>query len=329
MEFDALKSRTMTEIVRRFPRPQHIGQSLFPEKPIAGNVAGWDVVSGARNMARYIAQGGEAHISSLLPRKRLTAELALIKEKKTIDEATKNFIDRPGAYDEPYGEQAITDELEALDRMVENRREASRWYALTNGTLDIQQTDPAIGFTIDYSVDATHKVVKTGTGLWSALTTSVPLDDLLAWKILIAKDSGVNATDVYCNSTVMRYLVGNSDVRDLLKYTVGDMLAKNGYITNLGGLTIHVYDATYVDDSGVVQFYIPNNKVVLVAGEGLGKTFVGPSDVPVGDGTTRKVVGKFSYSWVTKDPVDTWMTVGVREIPIIQNPDQLVIATVA
>ncbi len=317
----------MTEIVRRFPRPQHIGAAFFPEKPIAGEIAGWDVVKGARNMARYVAQGGEAHVSTLLPRLRLSAATALIKEKKTIDEATKNFIDRPGAYDEPYGEQAITDELEALDRMIENRREASRWYALTNGQLDVSQSDPAVRFVVDYGMDATHKIAKTGTEKWNDLTNSKPMDDLLEWKILIAKDSGVNATDMYCNSTVMRYLVGNSDIRDLLKYQVGDMLAKNGYITTLAGINITVYDTTYVDDNGDVQYYIPNDKVILVAREGLGKTFVSPTDVPVGD-TTKKVVGKFSYSWVTKDPVDTWMLVGVRELPVIQNPDQLVIATI-
>lgn len=323
-EFAALKTRTMTEIVKRFPRPQHIGRELFPERPVAGNVAAWDVVSGARNLGRYVSQGGEAYIRGLQSRSRKTAELALIKEKKVLDEQTKLFIDRPGAYDEPYGEQAIADELEALDRVVENRREASRWAALMNGQLDIRQTDPAVNFLVDYGVAATHKVTKTATARWSQNTTAKPLDDILAWKILVAEDSGVNATDVYMNSGVMRYLVDNSDIRDLMKYTVGDQIARNGYITALAGVNITVYDTTYLDDSDAVQYMVPNNKILLVAKEGLGKTFVGPSDTP----DSGKVIGKFSYSWKTKDPVDTWILVGVRELPVIQNPDQLVIATV-
>ncbi len=328
-ELKVLQSRTMTEIVRRFPRPQMIGQQLFPEKPVAGNVAAWDVVTGARGLARYIAQGGEAHIRALTERTRNTAELALIKEKKVIDEATKNFIDRPGAFDQPYGDQAITDELEALDRLVENRREASRWYALMNGQLDIRQSDPAINFVVDYGINASHKVNKTGTERWSQNTTAKPLNDLLAWKILIAQDSGVSAGDVYMNSNTMIYLVDNSDIRDLMKYTVGDQIARNGYITALAGVNITIYDTTYLDDSGNVQYMIPNDKTLIVAKDGLGKCFVGPSDIPGPTGVgTNKVVGKFSYSWSTKDPVDTWILVGVRELPVIQNPNQMVIATV-
>lgn len=319
----------MTEIVRRFPRPQHIGAELFPERPVAGNVAAWDVVTGARHLARYSAQGGEAYIRALKSKERHTAELTYIKEKKTIDEATKNFIDRPGEFDEPYGDQAITDELEELDRGVENRREASRWYGLTHGVLDINQIDPPIKFKVDYSLDSTHKPTLAGARKWTAASTSKPLDDILGWKILIAKDSGVTAGRGYLNSQVMRNLVANSDIRDLLKYTVGDQLAKNGFITALAGISITVYDTTYTDDDDTVRSMITDDKFLLVAPLGLAKTFVGPSDVPVGDSGTRKVVGKFSYSWVTKDPVDTWVLVGVRELPVIQNPNQMVIAIIA
>jgi hypothetical protein len=327
-EFAALKSKTMTEIVKRFPRPNLIGAELFPENPLSSNVASWDVLSGTRSMARYVSTNAEAPVSELTARTRLSSELAFIKEKKTIDEATKNFIDKPGEFNVAYGEQAVADELEALDRKVENRREASRWLALTTGTLDINQSDPPVKFLIDYGMSATHKV--TASTLWSDLANAKPFTNLMTWKKTIAQDSWITPTDVYMNSTTMAYLVGNTkEIQDLLKYTVGEQLMKNGYVANIAGMNIHVYDVSYKDKTNTIKFFIPDGKVIMVAKQGLGKTFVGPSEIPSDGGSSSKVIGKFAYSWVTKDPVDTWILTGVRELPVIQNPDQLLIATVA
>lgn len=328
MEMKIFESKTMTEIVRLFPRPNLIGKTFFPEKPNATNVAVWDVVSGARNMAHYTAPGAEAHISPLMGRKRLSAELAVIREKKTLDENTKLFLSQPGTFNEPYGEQAVTDELEALDRMVENRREKSIWEILTTGRLVVSDDETNVSFSVDFGVQSSHKPTLVTTARWSQTTTAKPLNDLIAWKNIIAQDAGVNVTDAYMNSGVMLNLINNSDIRDLLKYTIGDQLAQNGYITVLGGINLHVYDTTYVDEDGAVQKYIPDNKVILIAKEGIGKSLVGPSEVPGVTGPT-KVVGKYSYSWVTKDPVDTWILAGIRDLPVLMKPDQLLIATVA
>jgi hypothetical protein len=64
-----------------------------------------------------------------------------------------------------------------------------------------------------------------------------------------------------------------------------------------------------------------------MASQGLGKAFTGPIDVPSGD-TAKTQIGKVSYSWVTKDPVDTWILVGDSYMPAIQNPDQIVTANI-
>lgn len=327
-EFSALKSKTMTEIVKRFPRPNLIGATIFPESPISTKVASWDVVTGTRSMARYVSPSSEAPVSELTARVRKSCELGTIKEKKTIDEMTKNFIDRPGEFNVPYGEQAIADELEALDRKVENRRELSRWLALTTGTLAIKQDDPPVQFLVDYGMTGTHKV--TASTLWTDAANSTPFSDLLAWKQLIERDSWVTPTDVYMNSTTMDYIMKNTkEIQELLKYTIGDQFAKEGVLARLAGMNLHVYDVSYKDKTNTVKYFIPDGKVIVVAKSGLGKTFVGPTDIPSDGSSATKVIGKFSYSWATKDPVDTWVLVGVSELPVIQNPDQLIIATVA
>jgi hypothetical protein len=105
-------------------------------------------------------------------------------------------------------------------------------------------------------------------------------------------------------------------------------LAKNGYISVLAGINLNVYDVSYVNDAGTVKQFIPDTKFVMIAKPGMGKEFTGPIDTPTDTGAVTQI-GKVSYSWSTKDPVDTWILVGDSFLPAIQNPDQIVSATVA
>jgi len=325
-EFAGLESRTMTETVRRFPRKNLIGAELFPLRPSATKSVYWDIVSGTRRLAKFVTPGAESHIDKLTPRTRVNTEVLYIGEKKVIDQNTKNFIDGIGKLDSTYGSQLIVDELEELDRIVENTKEWMRWEALAKGQIDVQQTDPALRLKVDYSMDSDHKA--TASTLWSTTASAKPLNDILDWKKLISRDAWATADRAYCSYQGMIYLVENSAVQTLLQYTVGNQLAENGFITRLGGLNITVYDVSYVDETGTTQYFIPDNKFIVLAKEGLGKAFTGPQDVPDGDGV-RTEIGKVSYSWATKDPVDTWIKVADSYMPAIQNPDQLVIGTIA
>jgi hypothetical protein len=324
-DFAGLQTRAMTEIVRRFPRQQHIGQAILPVRPSATKSVYWDILEGSRKLAKFTAPGSSSHISGLMPRSRVNTEVLFMKEKKTVDENTKNFISRPGTFDDAYGTQLITDELEELNTMVENTKEWMVWQAIVNGKIDIRQADPSVFIKVDYAFLETHK--PTADALWSVTASAKPLSDILTWKRLISRDAQVAPTDAYLTSLVMQYLVENSSVQTLLQYTVGNQLAANGVITRLAGLDLTQYEASYVDDNGDVQYFVPDTKFVIVAKPGLGKAFTGPIDVPEGEGV-RTVIGKTSYSWSTKDPVDTWMLVGDSYMPAIQNPDQIVSATI-
>ena len=328
-EFAGLEARTMTETVRRFPPPKFAGEKLFegPQPSITSKVY-WDIVEGTRKLGKFSTVGAEAHVRALEPRKRVHTELLYVREKKVIDEATKNFIERVGEFDEPYGQQLLNDELEALNRVIENTKEWARWQAIVRGQLDVRQSDPPVYVKIDYGYKSSHKPTLTGTNKWSDTSNSKPLSNLLTWKRLISRDSWLTPARAYCSSQVMQYLVENSNIQTLIQYTVGNQLAQNGYLTVLAGLDITVYDVSYVDDDGNVQQFVPDDKFVVVAREAIGKEITGPQDVPTDNGV-KTMIGKISYSWVTKDPVDTWILVGDSFIPAIQQPDGIVSATIA
>lgn len=326
-EFPNFEHRAMTEVVRRFPRPNFLGLGLLRSSPVASKTANWDIVEGTRRLGKFVARGAEAHTNRMKARKRIATELLVIKEKKTIDEQTELFLSRPGTFDQPYGEQLLTDELEDLDRIVENTREWARWEAFVKGQLDIRQADPPIYLKVDYGFSATHKVTLTGTNRWSQTADAKPLNDILQGKKVVSRDSWVTPNDAYLNAQGMIDIVQNTQIQTLLQYTVGNQLAANGFVTVLAGIRLHQYDISYLDDAAVVKQFIPDDKFVIIAQEGLGKEFVGPMKVPVGNEESETVIGKVSYSWVTKDPVDRWILVGVAFVPAIQNPDQIYVLT--
>jgi len=324
-EFAGLESRAMTETVKRFPKKNLLGVGLFPARPSSTKAVYWDVVEGTRRLGKFQSPGAESHVDKLTPRTRVNTEVLYIAEKKVIDQNTKNFIDGIGKFDSAYGMQLIADELGELDRIVDNTKEWMVWEALVKGQIDVQQVTPPMKLKVDYSIDATHKADAATT--WATTDSADPLSDILGWKKLISRDSWVTPTRAYCSSQAMIYLVENSAVQTLLRYTVGNQLAESGFITRLGGLDIIVYDVNYVDTDGEVQQFIPDDKFIVMAPEGLGKAFTGPQDVPAGDGVATQI-GKVSYSWATKDPVDTWIKVADSYMPAIQNPNQLLIGTI-
>ena len=189
-ELSSFTTRQMTETVRLFPQNAYLGKSLFSgPKPVVGKTAAWDVVEGTRTLAPFGVKASEAHIQKIKKRKRITSELLIINEKKAIDEETRHFLEKIGEFDEPYGEDLLTDELANLVRTVENTKEWARWYAMTRGKLDIQQTDPALSLSIDYGFTATHKPELATNRRWSEASTAKPLSDILDWRRLISRDS--------------------------------------------------------------------------------------------------------------------------------------------
>jgi len=322
-EFAALQTETMTEIVRRFPRTEHILAPLFPEKPLTGNVAVWDVIKGERKLAKYISLGSEAHIRPLTGRQRLSSEVLYMKVKKTLDEQTINFIDKPGQINVAYGEQAVTDELESLDIQIENLREYTRSKILTTGKLDIdynKQSDVQVH--IDYGVSATH--FPTASTLWSTTASADPIKDIQTWMKLIERDSWVAPTDAYMNRTVMNYLLQNSATRDLIKYTFGQELAFQGQLSRLSGIDLHVYDRGWLAEDGTTfNYFLGDDQFLMVAPTNLGKSFTAPAR------ENNNQAGKFARSWESEDPKNTWILEGIYELPVLQNPDQIVCAKVA
>lgn len=317
-EYTILQHKVMTELVRKFPTPQFIGKSLFPEKPILSDTAEWDEIHQNRDMADYNVPDGEGKVVKRIGITNKTSQVAHIREKKQLKGSTMAWLRKPGTEHMQYGEQAVKEELKDLDSRVEFRREWARWQALT-GTLTVDQAD--VKFTVDYGIAASHKPT-VGTS-WTDVSADI-IGDLKTYKRLIQEDSGENASVVYCTDEVMTMMMKNTGVKALMGEQLKTQILQNGYIVKLMGLTFVVYDAGYVPEGGSFTKFINEKYIVMVTSS----NFAEEQIAPCADVESGLKPGKFSKSWMDKDPAGIWVLVDINCLPIIKKVENIVYAKV-
>lgn len=315
-ELSILQHQVMTELVRKFPTPQFIGKTMFPEKPILTNTAEWDELHQNRDMADYVVPDGEAKVVNRLGVKHKTSTVACLKEKKQLKGSTMAWLRKPGTEHTQIKEQAVRDELQDLDSRIEFRREWARWQALS-GTLTVNQAD--VKFTVDYGIDSSHK--PTVTTAWSDAGADI-IGDLQVWKSLIQQDSGEQATTVYVNSVVMEYMIKNTGIKALMGESLKTQILQNGYITRVMGLNFVVYDAGYVPAGGSFTKFIGDEVAIMVTSSPFAEEQLAPSTDPKSGFTP----GKFSKSWTEEDPAGIWVLEELNSLPIIKKVENIVYA---
>lgn len=318
-----LEHEVMTELVQKFTTPPSLYFSkYFPTPPsakILGQTAQWDTLLRGRGMANYVARDGEANLASRLVIKNNSFTVAFKKEKKAIEGSIMALLRQPGTTDKQYGEQAVRDELEDLLRMILFRNEWENAQAL-QGTLTVSQSNN-VAFTVDYGIDATHK--PTVTVSFSDTNCDI-VEYIMAWKKIIAEDSGEVPIDVTVNSVVMKYIIKNVQVQKFMGIEYNRQIGETGRITRFLDLNWHVYDSGYVNSSNVFVPYMPITKLLMATEPNFGKRIIGASlDIKSGFKP-----GRFSKSWTTEDPATTFVLVEENSLPCIEKVENLIMATV-
>lgn len=320
-----LDHATLTGAVRLFePDPNMVGKRIFRPKPVMGQSVTVDVIINPRHMARYrhneAAYGKQKNQSV----RKDTITLPTIREMTTITGATLQTLRTPGTAHEPWRRQKVGDELKALDIVVENRREVTRWAILQAGKLEYADTDvDGVTFTVDFSIDATHTPTLAGTDKWSDATNSDPLGDIDDWKVLYARDSGKPPRYLFLTTTVMGYLRNSAKVQAMLGDRMKDDIFLLGRLREISELEIVVYDLGYVPVGGSFTNYLGTDKVVLWSGDEY------PEYEGVAADPKASTPGKFSKSWEDENPPGVNLSVEVCAFPSGERVKELFCADVA
>lgn len=223
---------------------------------------------------------------------------------------------------------------EAQDKLLQRRLdriESMIWTLIATGTFSVADGTSVL-HTDSYTTQTFSAAVP-----WATVATATPLADLRAIQLKsrgFSVNFGAQAM-AYLNRSTMNALLSNTNQADIAgRRTSGlgtiQSAAQVNQLTAMDDLpTFVVYDDGYIDDSGVFQLFVPNNKVIIVGARRDGD--------PVGEfrytrNASNPGMAPGPYMKVVDDQDEVPRTVVVHDGfnggPVMYHPAAIVVATV-
>ena len=252
-----LHHEVLTRTIQKMPAPSSlVFTNLFPSQQYESDRIRWAMEYGTAGMTPFVAPGSPAPtMGDDAMYSEGSAAAAYWKEKNFIDEQRLNNLRNPLTTTQ---RQTARTQIARQQRKLRSRCDRRREWMIAKAFFDHKLTYQREGgtkFTVDYGVPPHHKQELTGDDVWddgtgSPGSTATPIRDIYDIKKDFVEDVGVNPTDFFMNSELLKVLMFNTDLQDLLKKSAfgdGDLFSRPaqviGQLLGLGNLT--VYDDLY------------------------------------------------------------------------------------
>lgn len=268
-----------------------LGATLFPSKKIIG--LDLKFVKGYKHNAialRPSALGARAFVRDRIGGAVIQNELPFFREKMVIDERLRQELARAKAdATDPYTSniiEQIFDDAKELTDGAEVQSERERMQLLFGGKIEIVAGDKdgkQPYYKYDYDVDGEwankNKVTKTGTAAWSDHSNSNPLQDIQDM-VDKASNLGVKITRAICSPKTWSDIMQNDNIKAEFKNPDGSQKVFGKaqaieMIKTVTGVTIAVYNKSFVDNDGNTLFYAPDDAMCFLPDGALGNTVYG------------------------------------------------------
>jgi hypothetical protein len=216
---------------------------------------------------------------------------------------------------EQRAQQKVGAKLADLDDAITRREEAMAAEALNTGKIHV--VGEGVDAYIDFQMPTANIVTLTGTDLWTD-AGSDPVADFEEFAALCDKTPDV----AVLGDSVWTALRKNDDFMALMDMRAVEMGRINPQqlpeqVTYLGQfrsngvfVDLYTYGATYTDDEGVKQKFVPTDKLWMGSSRAENKKLYGAIE----DFVTA-AVPRFPKTWVTEDPATLWVM--VQSAPLI------------
>lgn len=340
---DIYSTVELTDVIdTRFKPVNFLSNYFFPEIKLFDTAAiVFDRIKGARRLAPFVSPTVQGRPVRRNGFSTDTFTPAYIKPKMALVPGL-SMTRRPG---EPIGgnlspaarrDLQIEDDLMLQVEMINNRLEWMAAQALTYGYVDVVGDDYPL-VRVDFQRNALNAVALAGVNLWSAPTTATPVTNLRTWAAVVANNQGGSVTDVVMGSNVFAAMAATTEFKDLYK-NVQDMSGvlpgilptvqdndQKIYHGQFGQFRLWTYNATYQDDTGATQFYVPVNDVLLIARQGIqGVQTFGA----IQDHDSLQPAVYFPKMWKQEDPSVVMTMVQSAPLMVPRNVDGTFRATV-
>jgi hypothetical protein len=247
----ALQLEVLNKLITKFDRaPSMFFTNLLPTTQAASDTIKWEIEYGSAGMTPFVAPGSVAPAIGTDGVGEGSAKAAFFKEKMYFDEVFLNNMREPGTLATyQSAERKLTRGSRKLRFRIDRRREWMLSQMMTNGTLNYTQQG-GTKFSLSYGIPASHLITLGAAYFWGTGASRNPVADIYNAKALLANDAGVIPSYAMLNSELLKTLILDSKIQDLLsKSAFGDgNLFSNptqviGQLLGVGSLV--VYDELY------------------------------------------------------------------------------------
>lgn len=303
--------------------------TFFPEISVSDQEEiFFDVLTGKPRMAPFVSPLVEGQVVQSRGYATKSFKPAYIKDKRLLEDgkATRRRAGAPIAVAvDPMENRQLTLANESVDQleMLNRRQEWMAAQALLTGTVTISgEKYPTT--VVNFGRDASLTVTLTGNAVWGG-SNSDPVGDLETFAGLVSTASGANAVDVVMAQDAWNKFKADPKVEKLIDKAAGLSArtdldlgpdATRGGATfkgTIGDFRIWVYTASYVDEAGATQKYIPDGRIMLGSAsqvEGV-RHYGAIRDEAAG----FQPLDYFSKSWTQPDPAGRWLM--LQSAPLI------------
>jgi hypothetical protein len=295
--------------------------------------------TGLADAGVYRTYDGETPIGRRQPLQSLQGQLPPISQKTRMSEFDRLKMRK---LQDDRIRNALFNDAEVNAEAIAARVEIARGQTLATGTTPI----PELAQTINWGRTGSHTV--TAATLWTNLTASDPLSDLMAWRDTYLATNGIDPGALLVSRQVWNLLMRNQAVRNQVfggtaQYVGGNQssivnqMALNTLLASQGLPEITLYQSR-VRVNGSAVSVIPSNVVLYLPAPA-----AGPGDTQLGAtlwGTTAESLdprfglegdepGIVSGVYAEDDPMSLWTKAAAIALPVMANPNLSFAATVA
>lgn len=325
---------------------------LTTTRGVEGHTGTWTITAGQRQTAKRINYGAPSEAVAHQARSTQASVLLHTYEHIRHQASLLNQLrDFGNTARQARGIQEIDTQTAQFRQRLNNLRVSSVWSVLRHGAVyfdgqgNLLPTSSGAVVTVDFQVPANNKNQLNGIigASWGVAGTDI-IGDVEALKIVARKTTGKPATEAYYGTSILKYLVANTQIKELLKADVGlasafrQRMIPDGFL----GLNWHpAYEAFFEDADGTNQSWFGDDRITFTPAvdrtwyEMLEGTFEVPTNLGnvVADsvdalGQFATVQGMFSYAVIDDDPPGIKHYHGDTFLPTLTDPGAVFIADV-
>ena len=320
-----------------------LGEELFPDKKQKHLTMSY--IKGANGIAKVAplsALDAKALRANRIGFEKVSTEMPYFKLALGIDETTRQELLMAEAAGEQYYMEVLNrifDDNMNLLKSMSVSRERMRMQLLTSGAVVMESNGQSYKY--DYNLDAGQKV--TVATDWSDPSADI-IGDITAWQDAAEVRTGVRPTRMVLRRNQLRNLMKNDFIKNSLyaaaatvngQFNITESAVKSFLNEQVKITSVAVYDKMYKDEDGNMQYFIPEDVVVLLPEGNIGNTVFGttPEEADLVASKNAEVslvdTGVAIATYMENDPVRKDTKTSQICLPSGENIDKIVIATVA